>query len=197
MLDLRTEEELMTAAVGGDEEAFRLLALRLREVIGRFLRHLGCDRATVEDLTQETLLRLWTGKDRYQQRAKLRTFVLTIAKNLWLNHCRRKPMVSYDAPAGGRSELDKLLIQDGLPPGPEAALIDKYRAYRVRQAILGLPERQRIVFVLAHLEGLRHAEIAQMLGIAEGTVKSRMHRAIRGLRELLEADSAGLEGKEE
>jgi len=64
----------------------------------------------------------------------------------------------------------------------EGRLLDRYRAERIRSAIAALPERQRLVFALAHLHDMPYAEIAQLLGIAEGTVKSRMHRAVAGLR---------------
>ena len=198
MLDLRTEEQLMVAAREGDEEAFRTLALRLRDVVSRFLRHLGCDETTVEDLVQETLLRLWSARSRYEQRAALRTYVLTIAKNLWLSHRRRDQTAREVAPADrGDEALDRLLLGHNHLPEPEAHLLRKYRLFRIRQAITALPERQRLVFVLAHIEDLRYAQIADMLGIAEGTVKSRMHRAIQNLRTTLEAEFPGFEEKEE
>ncbi len=180
MLDLRTNEELMVAAAEGDDDAFEVLVLRLRDGVNRFLRYLGCDPQTVDDLTQETLLRLWTSRNGYEPRAALRTYALTIAKNLWLT----------DATTGRSDGLDGLALADLLPPSPERELFAKYRALRIREAIIALPPRQRIVFVLSHIEDLPYAEIGRILGIAEGTVKSRMHRAIRNLRHALERDAS-------
>ena len=190
MLDLRTEEQLMVAARDGDDEAFHTLALRLRERVARFLRHLGCEEGTVEDLVQETLLRLWASRETYQQRAALMTYVLTIAKNLWLTYGRSQEASGRrDVRCEGSDDLDELLLRRGRRcAGPEIMLLEKYRTFRIRQAIARLPTRQRLVFVLAHIEGLPYAEIAGMIGIAEGTVKSRMYRAVHNLRRELASD---------
>jgi len=191
MIDLRTDEQLMVAAGEGDDVAFETLVLRLRDGVNRFLRHLGCDPQTVDDLTQETLLRLWTSRNGYEPRAALRTYALTIAKNLWLSSNRRpEPALATDATTGRSDGLDGLALADLLPPSPERELFAKYRALRIREAIIALPPRQRIVFVLSHIEDLPYAEIGRILGIAEGTVKSRMHRAIRNLRHALERDAS-------
>jgi RNA polymerase sigma-70 factor (ECF subfamily) len=199
MLDLRTDEQLMVAARDGDDEAFRALAGRLRHVVARFLRHLGCEESCIEDLVQETLLRLWASRGTYEQRAALKTYVLTIAKNLWLyQRLRRRPGQRERTVRGSDEELDRLLLRDGRrSDGADVALLRKYRALRLRRAIVALPERQRLVFVLAHVEDLAYADIARMLGVAEGTVKSRMHRAVRNLRRSLQADFPGLASEEE
>lgn len=199
MLDLRTDEELMVAARGGDDEAFERLALRLRTAVSRFLRHLGCGEAAVEDMTQETLIRLWSARGSYEERAALQTYAFTIAHNLWRSYLRHLSTVppAMALPADP-DELDRLLLRPHHgPPGPEAHLLERYRAFHLRQAIVRLPWRQRIVFVLAQMEGLPYAQIASMLQIAEGTVKSRMHRAIRSLQTELARDFPELSGTEE
>lgn len=68
---------------------------------------------------------------------------------------------------------------------PERELLRGYERFRIRRAIADLPEAQRLVFVLSHFEDLPYAEIARLLGIPVGTVKSRMHHACRKLREAL------------
>src|SRR5204863_9366577 len=68
---------------------------------------------------------------------------------------------------------------------PHSQLFARYRQWRIRQAIARLPERHRLVFVLAHLEGYRLAEVADVLEIPVGTVKSRMNTAVRLLRDWL------------
>jgi len=197
MLDLRSEEELMEAARGGDDDAFRTLTLRLRATVVRFLRHMGCEPAEAEDLAQETLLRLWGARERYERRARLKTYVLGIARNLWLSHCGREARRAARE-TGREEQLDRLLLYGGVrAEGLEARLLADYRAFRVREAIAELPERQRVVFVLAHLEELPYAEIAVMLGIAEGTVKSRMSRAVRNLRQSLASEYYQAGHKEE
>jgi RNA polymerase sigma-70 factor (ECF subfamily) len=196
MLDLRGDEHLMLAAKAGDREAFCTLVDRLRSVLLPFLRHLGCDHATAEDLTQETLLRLWCAKDGYEVRASLRTYVLTIAKNCWLSAMRQGRLSSRIA-APLDATLEPLLARDGLRGcSPEAELVNRYTRQRILDAVARLPWRQRIVFVLAHIEHLDYAQISTMLGVAEGTVKSRMHRAVRNLRAALLDETDGHDRKE-
>ena len=198
MLDLRSEEQLMEAAREGDDQAFQTLALRLRTTVARFLRHMGCQDGLLDALVQDTLLRLWASRERYERRASLKTYVLSIARNLWLSHCGREARRPSRQVSPAAGELDRLLLHGHVhSDGPEARMLADYRAFRVRRAIAELPERQRAVFVLAHLEDLPYAEIAFALGIAEGTVKSRMSRAVRNLRHALAAEYPGLTHTEE
>ncbi len=199
MLDLRTEEQLMTAARDGDDDAFRRLTLRFRDRVAGFLRHLGCDAATAEDLAQETLLRLWASRRTYEQRAALMTYVLTIAKNLWLNHAPRQAVARRrTTDCRDVDDFERTLLRAGRQvQGPEVQLLEKYRLFRLRQAILRLPASQRLVFVLAHVEDLAYADVARVLGIAEGTVKSRMYRAVRNLRRDLGTEFAESVSEEE
>ncbi|MBM3474011.1 MAG: RNA polymerase sigma factor [Armatimonadetes bacterium] len=185
-LDL-SDEELMELVAEGDEMAFQELAVRARPGVKAFLSRLGCGVAEGDDLAQEALIRLWLHRGSYVAGKPLRPYLLTIAKNAYLSHCERRATRAETVPLSAEpSDLDRLLLRAGWQvEGPEAEVMGRYREYRLARAVADLPTGERLVFVLKHHEGMRYADIAAMLGIAEGTVKSRMFRAVRLLRKAL------------
>ena len=183
-----SDEELMVRARAGDADAFCELAARHHDWIERFLYHMTWDREQAEDGAQEVLVRVWLARERYQPTARFSTFAFTVARNWWRNLRARRnsrpPVVALEDQVGpqARALLRELTTPDDVP---ERELLRGYERFRIRQAIDALPEAQRVVFVLSHLQGLPHTEISALLGIPEGTVKSRMHHAYRKLREAL------------
>ncbi|MGC9316438.1 MAG: RNA polymerase sigma factor [Armatimonadota bacterium] len=183
-----SDEELMLLARDGDAEAFCELARRHHQWVERFLYHMTWDREAAEDGAQEVLVRVWLARDRYEPTAAFTTFLFACARNWWRNHrdrgSRRPPVISLQGQVGqeARALLRELIARDDVP---EQELLRGYERFRIRRAIDGLPEGQRTVFVLSHFEGLAHAQIAELLGIPVGTVKSRMHHAYLKLRQTL------------
>jgi len=183
-----SDEELMIRAREGDADAFCELAARHHGWIERFLYHMTWDREQAEDGAQEVLVRVWLARERYQPTARFSTFAFTVARNWWRNLRARRnsrpPVVALEDQVGpqARALLRELTTPDDVP---ERELLRGYERFRIRQAIDALPEAQRVVFVLSHLQGLPHTEISALLSIPEGTVKSRMHHAYRKLREAL------------
>ena len=114
--------------------------------------------------------------------------VILEAKNVFLSHVQRRgaqpPPVAFPTEP---SALDRLLLRAVWQvEGPEAQVMGRYREYRLSRAVADLPTGERLVFVLKHHEGMRYGDIAALLGIAEGTVKSRINQARKMLRERLE-----------
>ena len=165
-------EGLMERVAAGDESAFADLVPKLRPRILRFLRHLGARHSLAEDLCQETLVRLWIARSRYQPRAMLTTFVLKIAYRCYLN-ARDKAAVRYEV-------SDERLPE--VSANPEEWILGAYRRRCIEAAIAALPDGPREVFQMAHLDQMPYAEIADLLDIPLGTVKSRMSTALRLLR---------------
>lgn len=169
-------EHLMQRVAEGDEGATADLVHALRPRVLRFLRQLGARRDVAEDLCQETLLRLWLARRRYRPKAKLMTFVLTIAYRCYLN---------WRESAGVRREVvDDAVGERLVEPSrnPEEWILAAVRRGQIRDAVNALPDGQREVFQMAHLDQMAYAEIAEILGVPVGTVKSRMWSAIRSLR---------------
>jgi RNA polymerase sigma-70 factor, ECF subfamily len=182
------EEEdvrLMERAREGELEAFALLVRRHRDRLATFLYRLCWDHDKAEDGAQEVFLRLWLARRRYQARSKFTTFLYQIAQNYWRDELRRRrvrppELCSIEAHSPGELPLQAPAVTE-----PHYHLFLRYQQWRVRQAIDRLPERYRLVFVLVHLEGHRLAEVAEILQIPVGTVKSRMNAAVRLLRSWL------------
>ena len=169
--------ELMLRTKVGDMVAFRLLVARYRDPIRRFFSAILEDRSLAEDYTQETFLRLWYTRERYEPTGKFSTYLYQIGKHYWLN--QRKKVRLLTTP----TDDDTFQILAAPPERePETMLLQQARQERIRQAIAALPEHYRAVFSLSHLEGIPYAEIGCRLGIPVGTVKSRMAEAVRRLR---------------
>jgi len=185
----RSDRELMVAFQEGDPEAFDTLLLRYERIILNYFYKMCYDRALAEDLKQETFLRIIRHRKRYRPEAKFRTYLFTVARNLWIDRHRSRKAAPREVSADLRVQEDGATIGDlleGRTPGIVDALSDREAAELVRTALEALPEGHRMVFVLALEQGLRYREIAEILEIPEGTVKSRMHAAVGRLREVLE-----------
>jgi RNA polymerase sigma-70 factor (ECF subfamily) len=166
---------------GGDARAFGELVRRhQRRVFGLLTRMLG-DRDEAEDATQDTFLNLHRHGHRFRRESRFSTFVYRVAVNAALNRRRSlgRRRTHLDAFAGGQAMGQGL---PATPRGPEDAVAgDEVRA-RVQRCLQALPEALRAPVVLFDIEGLSYGEIADILSVAEGTVKSRIHRARLALR---------------
>lgn len=180
--------DLMIEVSAGDMQAFDALVQRHRARLEAFLYRLCSDWEQAADCTQETFVRLWLARAEYRPQTKFTTYLYTIALNCHIDCTRRHrarprtiPLEEQVGP-GARAVLQRMVSRSDTP---EAVLLHRYEMYRIRRAILQLPQTHRIVFVLAHFEELPYAEIAEILDIPVGTVKSRIHYALAHLRKLL------------
>jgi RNA polymerase sigma-70 factor (ECF subfamily) len=184
----RADRELMAAFQEGDEGAFAELFERHGKPLLNFFYRMCYDRAASEDLVQETFLRVIRSRETWRPDASFTTWLYTVARNLWIDrHRSRKAApktVSADLPAsdGGGSLVDRVETRE---EGPVKQVADREAAALVRRAIEDLPEAQRMVFLLAEAQGLKYREIARILEVPIGTVKSRMNAAVARLRGLL------------
>lgn len=174
----RDDIELMKKVRDGDQSAFAALVFRHRDRLKRFFASLGEADESAQDLAQETLVRLWVARERYEPAAKFTTYLFQIARNCWLNALRTRKR----HPSGEPEQDPEVHISPAWPWNP---VFNAYRIREIRRVIVSLPEKQREVFVLCHLQGFTTAETAAMLEIPVGTVKSRMSAAVHKLRDLL------------
>lgn len=178
------DRDLVVRWQAGDEKAFEeLITLHERRVYRLLYRMMG-NKEDAEDLTQETFLSLHRHGHRFRAEARFSTFIYRVAANAALN--RRRSL------GRGRTRVDKLKVRqkagDDLPSSPrdpEDATHGAELSEHVRKALDGLSPSLRMPVILYDIEGLAYGEIAKVLGIAEGTVKSRIHRARQALREKL------------
>lgn len=182
----QSELALMARVRDGDREAVIGIVDRYQNELVGFFFHLCWDQLTSEELAQDVFVRLYNARERWQPTARLRTWLYRIAHNLWIDHLRRKrSLVSLDAERGEEGLRLSDVLAAAPAADPDSAERDQQIRERVRGALAELPEGQREVFVLANDQGMKYHDIAAILGIPEGTVKSRMHHAVRFLRDEL------------
>lgn len=189
LLNELSDEELFERFRRGDKPAFEVLLRRHRAPLFTFiLRTLGMgERARAEDVVQDTFVRVIKGAAEWQQRAKFSTWLFTIARNLCLDQKRRDKHRVADSLDAAHDESARPLGEtlEGAEAGPERQAMAAGLRPALEAAIAKLPEDQREVFVLREYSGLPFKQIAELQGIGENTVKSRMRYALESLRRTL------------
>ena len=181
---------LIHAAQKGDESAFETLLTRFEKPIFRYVYAILGNRADAEDVTQEVFIKLWRTLPRYRFASSFSTYLTQIAHNAALDHLRarthRPAPLSLDAPLCDEDEQAPVLPDPDPQSDPAQAYLDAERCRMLQQALLQLPAPMRQIVTLRTQNGLSYDQIAAVLGISPGTVKSRLHRAKNFLIKLLE-----------
>lgn len=175
-------ELLVRRAVNGDTAAFEALVTPHEAMVWRTCWHYMNNTQDAQDAVQETMLKAWRSLQSWRGDASLSTWLYRIAVSCCLDLLRRRkarPGESMDA-------LQEAGFEPTDPsPGPEASVEAYDRRQALRAALARLPEEQRIALVMTAVEGHSYEEAAAMLGVAVGTVKSRINRARSRLQEIL------------
>jgi RNA polymerase sigma-70 factor (ECF subfamily) len=172
-----TDEELMVQLQAGSERALETLVERWRAPLFGFLVRRS-PPADADDLFQETWLRVVRARRRFDPRRRFSTWLFQIANNLCRDRFRR----------GGTAARARAALAEARASGAVAPAADPSLRIDLARRLATLPERLREVLVLRYYRDLGESEIAELLGIPAGTVKSRLHAALRALRE---AESGG------
>jgi len=181
-----SDERLMLRFQGGDARAFEVLVRRHRTPVFSFLLRLTGDRGRAEDLCQEAFLKVVRAAAGWEPRARFQTWLYAIARNQAVDEARRgafRRTEPLDAGPGAAAASDD--------PAPDRAAEGALLRPKLEAALAALPEEQREVFLLREHAGLRFHEIAEVTGVPENTVKSRMRYALEALRERLAALGVG------
>jgi len=174
------EKELIRLASKGDREAFGDLYIRYLDRIYRYLFYRVGRVAEAEDLTEKVFLKAWESIRRYKHRGCFSSWLYRIARNMVIDYYRsEKPTLPLKAERLN-FEAENLT--------PEEALAKEEEVRNLRKAIAKLPEEQQQVIILRFLEGLSHAEIAEIIGKSEGASRVIQHRALTALKEILERE---------
>lgn len=178
---MEADQVLMAHAQAGNQEAFARVAARYEAPLFRFFCRMGADADAAADLFQETIIQLYERRHAYDPVRPFRPWLYGIAHLVWKDWRRQaarrferlsrwsalEPR-SPDEPSAGQdvnAELDRDLI-----------------GVAVRMAVSHLSEEHRTVLILRHYQGLAYPEIAEVLGVPAGTVKSRLHHALRTVK---------------
>jgi RNA polymerase sigma-70 factor (ECF subfamily) len=178
--DLRDAELLARARVG-DGGAFRLLVERYEPVVAATVIGMLGRGADAEDVGQETFIRFYHALDRFREASTLKTYLVRIAMNLSLNalHRRRRGMLRFVSRDDARHPMPEPTVE------PSATDDGDERRAMVRRAIARLSPKHQAVVVLRMLQSLSTRETAEALGVPEGTVLSRLSRAMKELEAML------------
>jgi RNA polymerase sigma-70 factor (ECF subfamily) len=176
----QTEEAvLIEAAKSGDQEAFRQIVERYQGAVYNLAYRMLGDPEEAEDAAQEIFVRLYRQLGRYDPERKFSTWTLAIATNYCIDQLRRRRM--------------QLVPLENIIPwarardaGPEGEALSRESRDEVQRLLKQLPEKYRAPLVLRYWEDLSCAEIAEILGVPEGTIKTQIHRARKQLGKMLE-----------
>ncbi len=180
-------EDLLLLAKKGDGRAFEQIVLSTESAVYNLALSILKKREDAEDVTQETYLRLWRSVTDLEIESSLKLYILRTARNLTLDlirkNSKREDADTVVQSDDGEFEID---IEDtDSSSRPDVAYLKKIEAEAVREAIGELPTAARELIILREVEGLSYSEIAKMIGIAEGTLKSKLFRAREQLRRII------------
>jgi len=172
---------LMALTASGDTAAFEELVQRHQGlVVGTIARMLGSN-SDVEDLAQQVFLRVWRSAGRYVPRAKFTTWLLKITRNLVFNEMRRTKRQAH-VPIQSEAPGEDLPVKDESVQSPSESLLEHELQQAIEQAILELPETQRMALILRRYEDRSYEEIGDILDLSVPAVKSVLFRARTELR---------------
>jgi len=178
-----TDAELLSLYAAGDEGAFRELVNRYKNSLYAFLKQFLNQQDLVEDVFQETFLQLFTSRESFDTSRPLRPWLFTIAANKAKDALRKSQRASA-VPIGTISESEEMSFNDMLnaltsdSTMPYEELERNETAAQVSRIIADMPENLREILILAYFNKFSYKQMAEVLGIPIGTVKSRLHTAV-------------------
>jgi RNA polymerase sigma-70 factor (ECF subfamily) len=179
-----TDAQLLQRHLEGDREAFPALLRRYERELYSFLARFTGDRALAEDVFQETFLQLHLSAGAFDMSRRLKPWLFTIAANKARDAMRsrfRRRTVALDATitTDTNEETTYASLMPANIPAPDESVANLETRQTVQNIVLQMPENLRIVLVLGYFQDLAYKEIAEILEIPLGTVKSRLHAAVK------------------
>jgi RNA polymerase sigma-70 factor (ECF subfamily) len=184
------DRDLVARAQAGDTRAYDALILAHGDRLFGLIFQMTGSREDTHDLLQDTFAKGYQALNRFRGTASFSTWIHQIAVNLTLNHLKRRQRrtaVSLDelAESGG---ADTAMADSSLQTDPERTAFLAELQEKLNKALAGLSEPHRLVVTMFDIEGMPHAEIARILKVSEGTVRSRLHYAHLQLQAALEEE---------
>ncbi len=187
-----TDEELMKRCRRGDTSALSILLARYQNQLPAFIYSVTGDYQVSEDIFQETFLRVYRKAEKFNPDRSFKTWLYAIALNLCrdrIRKLRRKPTLSLNTPVGyrdGKDYPDRIDLVASDQPDPRRLAAARELEEVFRRELAGLSAEHRQVVVMSRLSGMKYREIAEVLKIPSGTVRSRLHYALEYLRQRMQ-----------
>jgi RNA polymerase sigma-70 factor (ECF subfamily) len=186
-----SDQQVVVFAQEGREDAYRELIKRYERPVYSLIYRMVRDNETAEDLAQETFIKVLNNIDRYRPEFKFSSWLFKIANNITIDHLRRRQLDtisiegSPDALTGERLRATAVTVASG-GESPLEELESKEIGASIEEAIAKLRPEYRACIILRHVEDYSYDEIAEIVKLPLGTVKTYIHRARQELREHLE-----------
>lgn len=180
--ELESDDYLVEKALDGEIVAFEKLVTRYQnKILGYVARMTNGDREEAEDITQETFIKAYRSLDSFRGQASFSTWIYKIATNLCIDRARmrkRRPQQAYslDEPFENDEEKGGRELPDSRFEPSKGVEKDEMRQV-VRDTVAGMPEKMREVLIMCDLQGMSYEDIAQILNVPLGTIKSRLFHA--------------------
>jgi RNA polymerase sigma-70 factor (ECF subfamily) len=171
------DRRILGRIASGDRDALAELYARFQGTLFRYLLQLTNERGLAEEVLQDTLVGVWKSAGSFEGRSSVQTWLIGIARRQAHNTLRRRALP--------RADVEELDVLPASSPDPEDAALASAEREEVAAAVRWLTPAHREVLTLAFVEELSYGEIASIVGVPEGTIKSRLSNAKRNLRALL------------
>jgi RNA polymerase sigma-70 factor (ECF subfamily) len=186
-LAARTDQEIVALARGGEEAAYRELVRRYERPLFSLLYRMVRDRELAEDLAQETFVKALNAIESYRPEFKFSSWIFKIANNAAIDHLRRRELDTLSLQGSPHAETPEAVEATALQIGDrQESPLEEFEARElggeIEAAIARLRPEYRSCILLRHVEGRAYEEIAEILGLPLGTVKTYIHRARNELR---------------
>lgn len=185
---LEEERLLIERCKQGNRDAFDRLIRRYEKRVFTFAYRLCGNADDAADIAADTFVRVYNSLKSFRGDSSFATWLFRVVTNIHLDHRKRarsRPHTSLDDPIAGDDAASTREVPDS-SPGPQELVEEMDRTRIIQQAILSLPEFQRAIVLLYHVDGRSYEEIAETFDLPIGTVKSRLNRARLALRSKLE-----------
>lgn len=189
-LAARTDQDIVALARAGEEAAYRELIRRYERPLFSLLYRMVRDRELAEDLAQETFVKALNAIESYRPEFKFSSWIFKIANNAAIDHLRRRELDTLSLDGSPHAETPEAVEATALQIGdrqesPLDAVEARELGGQIEQAIARLRPEYRSCILLRHVEGRAYEEIAEILNLPLGTVKTYIHRARNELRQAL------------
>lgn len=183
--DQTEDRALVRRCLRNDQAAYKALLERYQRPVFALVRRMVADEEEARDLAQEAFIRAFRNLKQFDQSRKFSSWLFRIANNLCIDHYRRRKLDTVPMVRRSEGEEEETWDLPDTGPSPAQTFSDRERARRLLAVIESLPPVYRMVILLRHQQGLAYDEIAETMDLPLGTVKARIHRAHKLLKEKL------------
>jgi RNA polymerase sigma-70 factor, ECF subfamily len=185
-----TDQEVVAQARAGREKAYRELIGRYQRPVMSIIYRLVRDRELAEDLAQETFIKVLNAIDRYDPKLKFSSWIFKIAHNTAIDQLRKRELDTLSIDGSPHAQTQEAIEASTIVPvsheeSPEAYTASREIGQEIEKALARLRPEYRTAIVLWHVEGRPYDEIAEIMEVPLGTVKTYIHRARNELRKYL------------